>query len=291
MSSEPGPLAKAVTIGVLIIVVATLVAPFVSYKQVPEGHEGVVKNWGAVSGHQYDPGPHWTMPIKQSVQDVEVRPRTFNGTVDVTTLNGTTFDVEYVIRYRVERDQAAAFVKQWNNIEQAEQRMIEPSTEDRLRREGASIQSSIIYQKEGRDQLSDAATEVLEQEFNDEALVLESVQIVNVGIPSDYQDALNKKEIAKQEVQQERYNVEAEQQKKRQQIIEAEADAEAIRIRAQAYEQHPIILEAEYVEALQDGSVFVVPQGGNTPIIIDSEQMNTTTNSTADGIPMNPGGS
>lgn len=269
------PIIKAILVGLAVFAVIGLILVGVAYQEVPEGHEGVLKEWDAVTGETYEPGANWIVPIAESVEFVEIRPRTFNGTVDVTTLNGTTFDVEYVIRYRVSEEQAAGFVQQWSDVEQVERRMIEPSVEDRLRRQGADIESSIIFQKAGRDRLSSAAIEILENEFSDEALVLESVQIVNVEIPQEYQEALNEKEIAKQQIQQEQYNVDAEEQRARQKIVQAQADANATRIRAAAYRENPIILKAEYIEAIDgNGTVFVLPQNGTSPIILDSNNNN-----------------
>lgn len=274
-------LAKAGAVGVGLLIVFGLPGAVLAYHQVPEGHIGVEKSWGEVTGQTHEPGANWRTPIAESIQNVEVRPRTYNDTVDVTTLNGTTFNVEYVVRYRVSSNRAAEFVRQWKTVEQAERRLIDPTVSDRLRREGAGIESSEVYTKSGRDRLTKAARKILETEFDGEAMVLESVQITNVGIPSQYQDALNSKEIAKQQVQKEQYNVKAEKQRARQEIVQAQADANATRIRANAIENNTIILKERYIDALSEGSVFVVPEGADTPIIMDSSTMNTTRNQTA----------
>ena len=249
---------QVVTAVVAGLLVTGLVSVAFSYEQVGEGHVGVVKKFGKVTGEELQPGPHFISPLK-GTQGVEIRPRTYKGTVDVTTLNGTTFDVQYVVRYRVNPGNATTFVVEWNNIGQVEQRLINPTVEDRLRKEGAGIKSSVIFTQDGRERLTVAARERLSSEFSDEAMTLEAVQITNVGIPNDYQRALNEKEIAKQQVQKEQYNIQKEQAKKEQKIIQAEATAESNRIIAESLTRE--VLVDKYIDKLDETDTVYIPVG------------------------------
>jgi regulator of protease activity HflC (stomatin/prohibitin superfamily) len=261
-------LGKALAVGLALAVATGFIAVIFSYEQVGEGHVGVEKEWGAVTGAVHPAGPNWVAPWV-GVQNVEIRPRTYTSSVDVTTLNGTTFNVSYVIRYRVVDSRAAEFVKQWNQIEQAEQRLIDPTVEDRMRKEGAGIRSSVIYTEDGRNMLATAAQEKLSEAFDGEALVLEAVQITNVGIPGNYQRALNEKEIAKQNVQKEKYNVEKQRQIARQKEIDAEADARVIEITGEALRANPIVLQQREIDAIKPTDKVIIGSG-NGGIIIDA---------------------
>lgn len=274
----------AASLAVMLLGGAVILSMFVgilAYEQVGEGHVGVHKEWGAVTGTTMSPGAHFITPVKDGVQHVEIRPRTYTmsdttgegkkgrqDAVEVQTVNGTTVRIDITVRYRVNKPRADEFVRQWRTVEQMETRLIRPTVRSKLRGEAAAIPTTEIYTAKGRARLSAAAKTALTSEFEGEAVVLEAVQVREVDLPQSYDKALDKKEIAKQRVSKERYRVKQQTQEKRQRIIEAEARAESIRIRARAYKRNPIILRAEYIKALDSGSVFVVPQNGSAPVIL-----------------------
>ena len=71
---------KAGAVGFAILLVFSMVGVALAYEQVPEGHEGVTKTWGAVNGETLESGAHFKTPIAQNVQPVEIRPRTYTMT-------------------------------------------------------------------------------------------------------------------------------------------------------------------------------------------------------------------
>ena len=188
--------ARTAVVGVGLLVVTALVVGVLAYKQVPEGHQGVTTEWGAVTGETLEPGAHWKTPVAQGVQSVEIRPRTYTmsatqgegnrrqgDAVTVQTVNGTTVDIDVTVRYRIAAESADTFVVEWNDVEQMEQRLIRPTIRSELRDEAAQVRTSNIYTSRGRELLAQAAREALSAEFDDEPVVLEAVQVRNVDLP------------------------------------------------------------------------------------------------------------
>lgn len=288
---------KAMAAGVAMLVVLALLGAVTAYRQVPEGHEGVEKEWGAVSGNTLDSGAHWKVPVMESVQAVEVRPRTYTmsatagegekargDAIDVKTVNGSTVGVDLTVRYRIKADEADRFVEDWNDEEQMEQRLIRPTIRTVLRDEASSLQTTgddAIYTERGRAALETAALEALGSEFEDEPIVLEAVQIRNIDLPEEIDQALDEKERAKQQVEVEKEKVKQEEAKKEQAVVRAQADAEAIEIRGEALENNPIVLEQQYIEALENGNTIYVPMGEDGGVTLTRATGNeTVTNST-----------
>ncbi len=278
---------KAGAVGVGVVLLLGLLTIPLWTHTTPEGHVGVQKDWGAVTGNTYEPGFHVVAPISEGVQDVEVRPRTYTMTQDVgegdrndadaitvKTINGSTVAVDITVRYRIDSSQAEAFVEEWNNAEQMEQRLIRPTIRSQLRDEASSLQTTgtdAIYTQDGREALASTAREALQNEFSDQPIVLEAVQVRNIDLPDEIDQTLDQKEQAKQQVQVERERVKQEEARAEQQIVQAEADARATEIRAEAIRENPVILQDRYIEALRQGSVFVVGggNGSSPPIIVD----------------------
>lgn len=274
---------KALGVGAAVLVLLSLLTAGLAYKQVPEGHEGVTTEWGAVTGETLDSGAHWKIPIMQGVQDVEVRPRTYTmsqtqgegekataDAVRVKTVNGSTVAVDLTVRYHIEPDQADQFVAEWKNEQQMEQRLIRPTIRSVLRDEASSLQTTgegSIYTQGGRQALEQTAIDALRQEFDGQPIVLEAVQIRNIDLPEQIDRTLDQKEQAKQQVEVEREKVKQERQRAEQRRVEAQGEADVIRTRGEALRENPIVLDARMIEAYDRGTVFVTD--GDQAIMLD----------------------
>lgn len=281
--------AKAVMVAVALIVVISLIGGVLSYKQVEEGHQGVTTEWGAVTGQTLDSGAHWKIPIMQNVQSVEIRPRTYTmsqtvgegqrsqaDAISVKTVNGTTVQVDVTVRYRINASQADTFVEDWNNEDQMEIRLIRPTIRSDLRDEASDIQTSDIYTREGRQALTETAQDSLNEEFSDEPIVLEEVQVRNIDLPDSIDQVLDEKEVAKQQVEVERERIQQEEARAEQRRVEAQAEADVIDIRGNALENNTVVLQARMIEAYDEGTMFVT-QGGQEIIVQAPEGANNST--------------
>lgn len=265
-----------------IVIVGSGFALF-AFHTVPDGHVGVEKKWGDINGNTHEPGATWINPISTNVQHVEVRPRTYTmsdtsgegkkskeDAIVVQTVNGTTVHVDVTVRYNIRDDQVDKFVETWRTENQAEHRLIRPTVRSELRDEAAGIETTDIYTSEGRQRLTDAARSALQEQFANRTMQLEAVQIRGIDLPKEYDEALDEKEVAKQRVEKEEYRVQQERKKAEQQRVQAEADADVIEIKGEALRENRIVLDQQYIEAIDSGSVFVVPQNGSTPMIMDA---------------------
>lgn len=272
------------------MLVLSLIVGVMAYKEVPEGHAGVEKDWGAVTGDVADSGAHWKVPIMTTIQNVETRPRTYTmsqtqaegdksraDAITVKTVNGSSVEVDITVRYRINQSEADQFVEDWNNERQMEARLIRPTIRSVLRDEASSLQTTgdgAIYTQDGRQALREAALTALAEDFEDEPIVLEAIQIRNVDLPDQIDEALDKKEQAKQRVQVEQERVQQEKARAEQKIVQARADAKAIEIRGEALRENPVVLEDRLIDAYDEGTVFVTD--GNTEMIMQPGTTNST---------------
>lgn len=280
---------KATAVGIALLVLFSLIGGVAAYEQVDEGHVGVTKNLGAVTGQTLEPGPHIKNPVTENVQNVEVRPRTYTmsqsqgeGTraradaISVKTVNGTTVKVDVTVRYRINKSEADQFVTDWNNERQMERRLIRPTIRSDLRDEASDIQTSDIYTREGREALTDTAKASLEEEFSDEPLVLEEVQVRNINLPNSIDKRLDEKEEAKQQVEIEEEKVKQERARAEQKRVQAQADADVIRTKGEALSNNPEVLKLRLIGAYDEGTVFVT--SGDEEILVNAQA--NSTNST-----------
>lgn len=256
----------------LLVLLSLIAVPF-AYKGVNEGHVGVHKEWGAVTGKTLAPGAHLKMPIRDGVQNVEIRPRTYtmshtsgegkkanrDDSIRVTTINGTDVDVDVTIRYRVNAERADEFVTEWNNENQLEKRLIRPTVRSTGRDVAAGITTSDIYTQMGREALERAIREDLRAEMGDEPVVLEAVQVRDVKLPNSYQRQLNAKESAKVQIEKKEYQIQSARKDKQRKLIEAEAEAEANRIVGESLTDE--VLADRYIKSLDRTDTVYIPVG------------------------------
>lgn len=298
-----GAIHKALAVGVVFTLLLVAIGGALAYEQVPEGHEGVTTEWGAVTGETLDSGAHWKIPVAQDVQAVETRPRTYTmsqtqgegskseaDAITVKTVNGTSVKVDVTVRYRIKADEADQFVSDWNNEDQMEDRLIRPTIRSDLRDEASDIQTSDIYTQEGREALTDTAQASLNEEFEGEPIVLEEVQVRNIDLPDSIDKRLDEKEEAKQQVQIENEKIKQEKAKAEQRIVRAEADAEETRITGEALRENPIVLEARMIEAYDEGTMFVT-EGGQEIILQAPDNATQDSEETESDTQSNRGGS
>ena len=295
-----GPKRKAISVGLSLLVVMTLLTGTLAYEQVPEGHQGVEKDFGAVNGDVRSPGANLILPVMQGIQPVETRPRTYTmsktegegqrseaDAIRVKTVNGSSVDVDLTVRYRIKSGEADAFVREWNDEQQMESRLIRPTIRSVLRDEASSLETTgqdAIYTQEGRAALQQTAEQALRQEFEDQPVVLEAVQIRNIDLPDEIDRTLDEKESAKQQVQVEQEKVKQEEARARQKIVRAEADAEAIEIRGEALNDNEVVLRDRYIEALKQGDTIYVPtEGGGLTLTREADGNNNNSTDTSDG--------
>ena len=79
----------------------------------------------------------------------------------------------------------------------------------------------------------------LKERFAQSYLVLDEVLLRNVRFSNEFQQAIEQKQVAQQEVQQMKFVLEKADKERRRKIIEAEGEAESIRMKAAALAQNP----------------------------------------------------
>lgn len=250
--------------GVALVLVAGVVF-VLGVAAVDEGERGVEKTQGAVTGEIYEPGWNFVIPFYQSVEYIEIRPQAYTMTgdihdgdvnsedaIDFRSADQQQVGVDITVRYRVADDEVDEFHRDWNTINQFEERLLRPETIDTVAREGSAFNATEANSDVGRQQIGDVVRDSLEVQAP-EYVVIESVQVRDIHLDPEYERSLEQVEIASQEADAERTRAQGNADAER---IRAEGDRDAYEIRNEELTQE--ILELEQIQAYDDGTVFVV---------------------------------
>ena len=83
----------------------------------------------------------------------------------------------------------------------------------------------------------------------------------NVDFSAEFKKAIELKQIAQQEAERKKYELEKEKIEKDRKIIAAEGDADAIRLRGEALSRNPALIQYEYVQKITPGIQTIITDG------------------------------
>jgi prohibitin 2 len=101
----------------------------------------------------------------------------------------------------------------------------------------------------------------LKELFARNYIVLDEALLRHVSFSNEFQQAIEQKQVAQQEVQQMQFVLQQAEKERRRKIIQAEGEAESIRLKAAALAQNPKLVEYEYVMRLPENVRTVVTDG------------------------------
>ncbi|MDO7253243.1 prohibitin family protein [Helicobacter cappadocius] len=247
-------------IAVIIIVLIFLIAkPFVVIKS---GEVGIKVTAGKYNNIPLQPGIHFFLPIIQDVIVVDTRVRTINfsrtedmgvvgknqgifrnDAINVMDSRGLTVSIELTVQYRLNPQTApqtiATYGLSW------EQKIINPVVRDVVRGVVGRYPAEDLPTK--RNEIATLISADISKEmakFPNSPVELSSVQLREIVLPQNIKEQIEKVQIARQESERVRYEVERSKQEAEKVAALAKGEAQANRIKAQGVAD-AIVIEAK----------------------------------------------
>ncbi|HEY8990305.1 MAG TPA: prohibitin family protein, partial [Candidatus Limnocylindrales bacterium] len=181
-------------IGLLILVVG-LSGPFV---EVPAGNVGVVTNFGSVQSGTLEPGLHFVIPIVQHVAtiDTRVQPHQFQE-IDAASAEYQTVKLTGVMNYHVD-GQFASDLFQRVGTDFAS-KVIDPAFNDFIKTVVPAYKVDQILG--ARDEIRQKAKDALAANLSQYHIIVDDIYIANISFSDAFQQAIEAKQVAQQQVQ------------------------------------------------------------------------------------------
>ncbi|PAF49505.1 hypothetical protein BKH41_02235 [Helicobacter sp. 12S02232-10] len=247
-------------IGVIVIVVIILLAkPFVV---INSGEVGIKVTAGKYDNTPLQPGIHFFVPIIQDIIVVDTRVRTINfsrtedmgvvgknqgifrnDAINVMDSRGLTVSIELTVQYRLNPQTApqtiATYGLSW------EQKIINPVVRDVVRSVVGRYPAEDLPTK--RNEIATLISSDISKEmskFPNSPVELSSVQLREIVLPQNIKEQIEKVQIARQESERVRYEVERSKQEAEKVAALAKGEADANRIKAKGVAD-AIVIEAK----------------------------------------------
>lgn len=140
------------------------------------------------------------------------------------------------------------------------QNIVKPQIRNEVRIAASNFNVMELYTAK-RESFQKFIEERLKNVFPKYNILMDSVLVRDVMVPDEFQKALESKHVAQQESERMKYVLEKEEKEKERKIIEAEGDAQAIKIKGQALAQNPAFIQYEYVQKIAPNVQAVITDG------------------------------
>lgn len=268
--------------GIVLAVVAVvgLILLFQSFVVVDAGERAVIfSKLSGVREGQLGEGLHLNIPFlwEPVIYDVKAIAYTMSAqrtegqvrgddSLLVLTSDGLPVRLDVTIRFHVMPDQV------WKLHRDIGPRFIDkivrPVSRSDIRMVLSRFTVTEVYSG-GRERIIDEIREILTPKFTSAYLQLDEVLLRDVQFSAQFQQAIEEKQVAQQEVQRMVFVLEQAKLERERRIVEAQGEAGAIRLRARALARNPQLVQYEYVKGLPD-DVKTVIAGANTIINFSS---------------------
>lgn len=217
------------------------------------------------------PGTNLLMPGVQRpiLYDTRVQTYTMSATysegevkgddaVDCLTKDGQVVRMDVSLRFHIDPMKVAEL---HNNIgPDYLGKVVRPEIRTSVRLAVSAYAVTEVY-SEKRTEIQRRMVDTLTPKFEKNYLVLDEILIRNVRFSPDFEKAIEQKQIAQQQAQQMQYVLEKEKLEKDRKIIEAQGEAEAIRLKAVVLASNPALIQYEYVQKIAPGVHTIITDG------------------------------
>lgn len=221
--------------GIISIVVLTLIALLNPIVQVNKGERGVMMNWGAVSDNILGEGIHWRVPLQQkvhmmSVQEVKYVTKSASYSKDTQTV-----DTEVAFNYVLDSSKVNKIYQNIGDNNAVEDIVINPAIQESQKQVFARYTAQELLDK--RAQISNEINEEIVKRLQEKDVILKSFSILDFSFSDAYEAAVDEKQVQSQNLLTQKTITAQVEEKAKQTVMAAEAEATKIKIQAEAITQ------------------------------------------------------
>lgn len=250
--------------GIIFIITIIIISVFNPFVIINAGHRGVVLNWGAVSGKVMDEGLHMKVPLMQRVVKINVQTVKLEVGASSYSKDLQTLEAIMALNYHINHESVNTLYQEIGK--DYETRIISPAVQESVKAVTAKYTAQELVEK--RQIVKEELTVSLSERLAEVYITVDEVSIVNFDFSDTYEQAVEAKQKAQQDALKAENDLARVKFEADQRVTQAEAEAEAIRIQAQAITQQggEDYVKLKWIEKW-DGQMPQYQMGSATPLI------------------------
>ncbi len=230
--------------------------------QVEPGYRGVVVRMGAVTGRVLPEGIYAVVPLIERVEPMSVQVMALPTEASSASKDMQVVNTKMTLNFQLSPDMAASVYQSLRH--EAAPRVIEPSIQESIKAATALFDAESLIAR--RDEVRSRMKELLVNKLQGYGIIVRDVSITNLDFSEAYNNAIESKAIALQNVETAKRNLEKVKMEQQAEIEKAKAQAEALRVQKMNVTQELISLRQIEVH-----KAWVDKWNGATPTIISGD--------------------
>lgn len=220
----------------LIVVLVVIMTAFGGFFTVQPGQVAFVKTFGKLGDQEYSEGMHMKAPFISTA----IKMNTQIQKLVVENADSASKDLQSVVsdiavNYSIKPTSARSIYQQVGTQRTMESTLIVPSVEETIKKVTAQFTAEELITK--RQEVGSAIVSGLKEKLEPHGLNVVDVNIVNFSFSPEFDAAIEQKVKAEQDALTEENKLKAVEARAKQTVVKAKAEAESIRIQAEAITQ------------------------------------------------------
>lgn len=218
--------------GIVATILLIVLITFFPFTSVKAGHRGVVTRFGAVQETILSEGFHVISPL-DDVHEINVQTQKMEADADSASKDLQTVNVRVAVNAHVDPTNVQRLYQEvsgnvWETV-------VAPAIQESVKAATAGFTAEELITK--RAEVSGMIDVVLTERLSKKYLVVENVSIVNFSFSETFTEAIEAKVTAEQDALASKNKLEQTKYEAEQKIVSATAEAQAIKIQAEAITQ------------------------------------------------------
>lgn len=230
---------------------------------VDTGHRGIKTNYGKVVSESLEEGFYFYNPFSSSIVEMDVRLRRMEKKANTYTKDVQQANITYVANYYLQKDRVHIMYQdvgvRWEEV------LIPQAVEGALKAVIGKWDAVDLIGN--RDKATREAESAVQAVLKDKGVVLSRLELVNIDYLPEFEKAVEAKVVAIQRAAESVNRTKQVEEEAKQKVVAAKAEAESMRIRANALTQNKALVEYEAVQKWDGHMPQYMLGGGAMPFI------------------------
>lgn len=239
-----------------------------SWSVVSPGNRGVRVTMGSVSPESIGEGVSMKSPFPfAKIHSIPIQQQTVTDKAACFSKDMQTIRVEYTVMFRVPPAKVVELFQQYNAAVDTPSgvfaAIIQPRIQEALKQVTATYNAEEIVQK--REQVREGAFARVKEAVGD-LVIINDINLVNIDLTDELEKAIELKMIQQQKALAKNYELDTERKQAEITVVQATAQADALRVTAKALAESPNVLQLEIVKKWDGKAPQTVVSGSNSGV-------------------------
>jgi regulator of protease activity HflC (stomatin/prohibitin superfamily) len=259
----------------LMVLVTLLAMTGCGFEIVDTGFRGVETRFGKVASESLPEGLYFYNPFTSDIIEMNVQEQKWSEKTECFTKDTQTANIQFMLNYYPDPSKMHLFFeklgRKWDDI------IVPPIVFGRMKQVTGTFHAVEMVTQ--RESVTKHMRDIIEKDLAEKNIILKNFQITDISLDQAFIKAVESKVVAIQEAEQSKNITVRIQEEANQKVIAARAEAESMRIRANALSQNKALIEWNAIEKWSGvlPNVLIMGKGGAGTILnIPVEAMKST---------------